>query len=471
MSEERLIPNILEDLLLVFSGSPIWLVGGWVRDYFLQRESHDLDLVIDGDAIAVGRACADAVDGDVYVLDAERNICRVLYTKDGHRITLDLAALRANGIEADLNARDFSINALAINLHDGKLVDPTGGLRDLKDGLLEICAPDSFRRDPIRTLRAVRFAVDLDLRWTAATLSGLRSAKGFLSSVSAERIRDELFHILGLTQPDAALRLMEHEGLVGYVLPGTESDSEEPVRGRADIVSQARQLMNWLSPERGGHAGSMLEAQILQLMGSRRRDLFSALEYTNPSGRRRRELLLLGGYLLGQASLKTHAPSQVYEQYGKSVMQHLRLSRAEQAFVETIFAVQPLLEELAAEQEFQASMGYHIYRVAGDALWSALLLFLARALAHSEGPPSPDEIQQVLATAAFLIEDVVDKQKVFSMEPLLNGDAIQNLLDIGPGRDVGWVLSMLKEEQALGKVQTPEEASAFIKALWSRRSS
>lgn len=466
MSLERLIPNTLQELLPVFSGNPIWLVGGWVRDHFLQRETHDLDLVLDGDAIAVGRACADAVHGDFYVLDAERRICRVLYMQDGHRVTLDLAALRAPGIEEDLNSRDFTMNALAVNLHDGELVDPTGGLSDLKDGLLEICAPDAFRRDPIRALRAVRFAVDLDLRWTNATLSGLRSAKELLSSVSTERIRDELFNILALTDPDAALRLMEHEELVRYVLPGME-----PGRGHVEIVSQARQIMAWLSPGRGGHAGSMLEAQILQLVGSRRRDLFSVLEHANPSGRRPRELLLLCAYLLGDASLETHAKSQVYEQYGKAAAQHLRLSRSEQAFIERVFAVQPLLEELDAIQTFHASMGYRMYQESGDAFWPAVLLFLARKLAPSGGPPSPDDVQRLLVTAAFLIEEVVDKQSAFSMEPIMNGDAIQELLGIEPGRDVGWVLSQLKEAQALGNIQTAEEAAAYVQALWSSRSS
>ena len=133
----------------------LYLVGGPVRDLLLGRRIHDLDFVLAGDALKVGRLTANALQGAYYPLDAERETARViLIHPDGHRDVLDFAAMRGDDIEADLRARDFTINAMALPLNEPrKLIDPLGGAR-LHKGYS--CCYHSPARRSCALLRGVR---------------------------------------------------------------------------------------------------------------------------------------------------------------------------------------------------------------------------------------------------------------------------------------------------------------------------
>jgi hypothetical protein len=179
--------------LLQSLGVAGYLVGGSVRDLWLRRERHDLDLAVPGDALALGRAVADGLDGAYYPLDEERGVARVIHTSEGRTSCLDISALRGVDIADDLRARDFTVNAMALPLDDLRpeaLLDPTGGLADLGAGILRMVSGQSFRDDPARLLRAVRFAEELSLSMDAETEGAVIADAGLLDQVSPERVRD-----------------------------------------------------------------------------------------------------------------------------------------------------------------------------------------------------------------------------------------------------------------------------------------
>ena len=157
---------------------PIYVVGGAVRDVFLQRDSHDLDFVMSGPTHPVARQIADAFDGAFYVMDEERDTSRVvLQSAQGARLLLDFAALRGDTLEDDLSNRDFTVNALAYEVSSpDRLIDPLGGLADLQARRLRVCSPTSLEQDPARTLRAVRQALSLKLKIDPDTLRLVRAA-------------------------------------------------------------------------------------------------------------------------------------------------------------------------------------------------------------------------------------------------------------------------------------------------------
>ena len=139
-----------------------WLVGGAVRDRALGRSTADVDVVLDGDPADGARAVARAAGGAAcFALSEEFGAWRVV-ARD-HAWQVDIEPLRAGSLEADLALRDFTANAIAEPIAGGEQVDPLGGLADLSARRLRMTGPGAFREDPLRVLRLVRVAIELDL--------------------------------------------------------------------------------------------------------------------------------------------------------------------------------------------------------------------------------------------------------------------------------------------------------------------
>jgi len=170
------------------------VVGGAVRDALLGRlaPQPDLDLVVDGDAVALARSLAGRHGGSVVVLDAERSIARLVL----RGWTLDLARRMGAWPEEDLWRRDFSANAIALELAGAsgapRLLDPTGGLDDLTQGRLRALAERNLLEDPLRLLRGLRLAAELDFRIEPTTWAWIRQHHRRLGEVAAERVLAEL---------------------------------------------------------------------------------------------------------------------------------------------------------------------------------------------------------------------------------------------------------------------------------------
>src|SRR3954465_12862340 len=148
-------------------GETAWLVGGAVRDRLLGRDTDDIDLAVPGGAQPPARRLAQAVRGVAFELSGDFRTWRGV--APGHAWHVDLVALRDDDIHADLAQRDFTINAMAEPLAGGELLDPHGGRADLAARLVRMVSPRSLGADPLRSLRAVRIAVELDLEIDAAT--------------------------------------------------------------------------------------------------------------------------------------------------------------------------------------------------------------------------------------------------------------------------------------------------------------
>ncbi|MFQ5923695.1 MAG: hypothetical protein ACE5M4_12710, partial [Anaerolineales bacterium] len=239
---ERLLPPDLAALIRSqSSGQQVWLVGGALRDHFLDLGQPDLDFAVDDRAISLARGLADALEAPCYVLDEQRDAARVMLPGRG---TLDFARLRAPTIEADLRYRDFSMNALAVDLDDPeRLIDPLGGLQDLKDRVLRACAHDSIERDAIRSLRAVRLSAGLTLRLDDRTKEQVRQSAAALSACAAERRRDELSKMLESGWVASAMRLMRRLGLLPGVLPEQAALASKAWDRTLRIVDRLADLM------------------------------------------------------------------------------------------------------------------------------------------------------------------------------------------------------------------------------------
>src|SRR3954469_5050112 len=198
-------------------GETAWVVGGAVRDRLLGREIDDIDLAVPGPPKPLARRLSRAVRGAAFELGGEFGLWRVVAPE--HAWQVDLLPLRDGDIHADLAQRDFTINAMAEPLDGGALVDPHGGEDDLQRRLVRMVSPQALSDDPLRTLRAIRFAVELDLAVDDATARAVTANAPGLRRVAPERIFAELKRVVSAERVLAGLELMDAHGLTDVVLP------------------------------------------------------------------------------------------------------------------------------------------------------------------------------------------------------------------------------------------------------------
>lgn len=439
----------------------LYLVGGAVRDALRGAPIHDVDIATHDGGLAAARQLADALGGAYYPVDAERGTGRVILGDGDEATTVDVSTFRGDGLLEDLQGRDFTVNAMAARLdRPGLLYDPLDGQGDLFDRrLLHMCRDDSIRSDPIRALRAIRLAFELRLRIDAAARSEARAAAPLLSRedgspTQPERLRDELFRILTLREPAAALRVAAALGLYPALTPFGERPSDA-VALRIDVAEQLARVQGIISPARDDDtAAELLLGVAVMVLDRFRRQLQEHLQNPFAGGRPAAALGLL-------AAISPRGAGDA----GQAWADHLHLSRAEQKFIGRVQASRawfPLSEPVSPR------LAHRYYRDNGEAGVSGVLLMLAESLATQKAGRHQAEAWGALLedVAAPLLDAFFRRhQQIVAPPPLINGGELMAALSLAPGPGVGRLLQQIHEEQAAGEVTTREEALALARRL------
>jgi tRNA nucleotidyltransferase/poly(A) polymerase len=427
-----------------------YLVGGYVRDRLLGRESHDVDFAVEGDALGLARAVADWMRGSFVLLDDERSVGRVV-TRDEHgrRLFVDFAVLQGKDINVDLSRRDFTIDAIALDINDlSRFIDPYDGRGDLEAGLVRAVSEAAFRDDPLRTLRAVRLAAELGLRIEPRTEELIRRDAGLIATVSAERVRDELSKTLA--QPGAAdnLRYLDELGLLRVILPETESAerSLEVVRALEDLYAIIRH-----SPFAIRHSDRLL----------------SHLSQFTSGDRQRLVLLKLVAFLCGGDGNQRNSAARLVG----LALRRLRFSRGEVGLGRAIAAHWGRPGQLRAAEAVTRRDVYRFFRDTGEAGLDLLVLFLADQLAVQEVSPDLDQIgatvlREEVEFAAALLRDYYERHtEVISPPKLISGDDLMEAFGLTEGPRLGELLEAVREAQAAGEIRTRQEALDYVRVL------
>src|SRR3989304_1183911 len=234
-------------------GLRLYLVGGAVRDLLLERPSLDLDLVVEGDALALlpdlgwqGRLRRFPPFGTAKLMGEGWSLDLASARKESYPQPGALPRGGPGTLQDDLFRRAFAINALAVDLSPpslGGLVDPFGGRQDLEKGLIHVLHERSFQDDATRILRAVKYAARFGFRLEARTRKLILRDKGYLETISGERLRREVVLILEEDMPERALALAGRLGIMGEISPGLAGGG-----WAGGEVSLARRQV-WASPE------------------------------------------------------------------------------------------------------------------------------------------------------------------------------------------------------------------------------
>ena len=463
---ERLIqPEILTLLRRHAGNREIWLVGGALRDHFLGLTRPDLDFVVDREAATLARLLADDLQAGFYSMDDERDAARVILP--GQAGTLDFVRRSGPSIETDLRERDFTINALALPLNtDDHLIDPLGGLQDLKDRRLRPCAEDAVSRDPVRALRAVRLAARLGLRMEPNTVQQVRAAGDRLSEVSAERVRDEFMRVLEPTTAGTGIRLMDHLGLLVQVcpeldqLPGTERDGRELSLSTLDRLAELVPLLARRSD--GERGGNLALGELSLQLAKYRVDLSAHLERRLRGGRQVAQLLTLAALFTPSESVDPDAAAEAASQAARLAVRRaleLRLSRPEAGRIESIVLNHWRPRQLASTQPTSDGEVYRFFRSSGEAGIEVVMLYLAASLARLSSAPPPAEWRSRIGLARTLFEAWFERaDQVVRPPKLLAGDELASALGLQAGSVIGELLEAIREAQAEGLVHDRDSA-------------
>ncbi len=473
-----------------------WLVGGSVRDALLGRPIHDFDVAVERGAIDIARVVAARLNAPMYILDAERDTARVVaLDAAGGRVFLDFAGLRDATIEADLSKRDFTVNAIAIDLgHLDRLIDPFGGQHDLDARLLRTVTARSLVDDPVRLLRAARLSIGLSFQIEPQTRQHIRDRAALIQAVSAERVRDELTQIVGSPGLYANLALLDDLGLLSELTPEllamrgvTQSpphhwDVFEHTRRMldllegllvrvADIQSQARAApLVATAPHR---VWADVDAAIGPMRAALRAHCEKILSDERPAWLALKWAAIF--HDVGKPSTRSVDPAGRihffdHEDVGAGMiaerMRGLRFSTDEVRRAQTIVRHHMRPHHLL-ESGLTRRAAYRFFRDTGEAGVDVLLHSLADHLAtHGPDLDADRWARRLELTRALLDEYFFEREETINPPALITGHDVMDLLGLKPGPQVGKVLEAVREAQAAGEVRTREEALALTRT-WS----
>lgn len=482
---ELALPPLMDRLrpLLSAEAPPAYVVGGTVRDAVLGRSIHDIDLIVPSGAIPLTFRLADALGYPAYVLDAERDVGRIL-APDGDT-TLDIARFRGPTLEDDLRDRDFTINAMALPVGGraiADVIDHHTGLEDLAAGNIRAIHERSIANDPVRSLRAARFSVQLGFRLTAETRAAARAiAPALLRQTSAERIRDELSRLLMLDAPHEGIALLAVLDLLPVVLPeiaALDGVSQSPPH-HEDVLRHTMSVLRYLvQVERlleGHPVTATWGSEIEQLLAPYRAELRRHLDSAVDGGYKGRLLLRWGGLFhdAGKATTRTVDPNgrirflgheEAGAQIAAAKLSSFSFSNEAARRVRTIVGghMRPLYLALEGRPPSRRA-AYRYFKAVREAGLDVGLLTLADHLAAYDGTGDDESWQSLLTVVATLFQTYFGEYEQIVAPPrLLDGRALMDLLDMPPGHEIGRLLRLLEEAQAAGEVETRDEAVAFV---------
>lgn len=469
--------------LLAAEEASIYVVGGTVRDALLGRAIHDIDLIVPSGAIPLTFRLADKLGYPAFALDTERDIGRIFVP--GEDTTLDIARFRGSTLEDDLRGRDFTVNSMAIAI-DGNaiadVIDINHGLDDLAAKRIHIIHERSIADDPVRALRAVRFAIQLGFEVTAETRAAARAIAPVLPQrASAERNRDELTRLLLLDAPHSGIDLLNELDLLSSVLPeiaalGDVTQSpphhENALRHTMSVLRYLVQVERLVEEE---PAPTGWSEEVERLIGRHRAELREHLDGSVDGGFRGRALLRWGGLFhdVGKRPARTVDENGRIRFFGHdeagAQIAGDRLSSfnfSNEAIRRVRAIVGGHMRPLHLAQGRQAPSrraAYRYFKALREAGLDVGLLALADHLATYDGAGDEEEWGSLAAVIGTLFETYFEEfEQTVAPPRLLDGRSVMELLDVPPGQEVGRLLRLLEEAQAAGEVSTRGEAEAFI---------
>ena len=457
--KEPHIPLIKE---LLPDKAEAYIVGGYVRDFLLKIKTYDADYALMGvDAIEFARTFAKKIKGHFVLLDAENKIARVVLQDKIHSV--DFAECVGNTIETDLKRRDFSINAMAYDIKNEKIIDLFEGQKHLSSKTIKIFDEQNIMDDPLRILRAYRFAskYEFEIEPESKKILDQNYRLMSLKNTAKERIQTEFLKLLeGKNSAKILLEMLNNKFLYEIF---EELAKQEKIPKNShhhlDLIHHSIETVHQLE--------SLIEKEPEWVQEYVQKDFITGIS--------RLAFLKLGALLhdigkpqtweidseTGRHRFIRH--DEIGAKIALKILKNLKYSNNQAKYIEKLIRHHIYPSHIIRSESTEKAVIRMFRRLENE---TADILLLAKAdRLSAKGPEISDEIVQKNIKG---LEDLMEKFKLSQetlkpLEKLLSGHEIMGLLNIGEGKELGEIIKNLKEAQLSGDILTKEDAISFVK--------
>ena len=447
--------NPHEDILAI-AGSlgekeniPTYIVGGYVRDTLLGKSCQDIDIMVEGDGVAFAKKLARELKVNVTVDYDKFGTAMIPYPD----IEIEVASARkekyhsdsrkpevtSSTVEEDMSRRDFTINAISASLMPssfGELYDPFGGIKDLQKGLIitPLDPDETFSDDPLRMLRAVRFAAQLQYDVAATALDSISRNLHRLEIVSWERIRDEIIKALKTKKPSIAFYLMKETGLLTHVFPEMDIMSGVEIingMGHKDVFIHTLQVVD-------------NAAKLTNKMDIR----FAALVHDIAKPQTKR--------FDNKKGWTFHGHDEIGRRMLKKIARRMKLSNNLRDYLMLLTKLH--LRPIAlAKKEITDSAVRRVMAEAGEYVDD--LMILCRADITTKNPKKVSRYMGNFEKVEHLMQDVKLRDEMKAFQSPVRGEEIMKTFKLKPGRQVGQIKKAIEEAILDGEIPNEYEAA------------
>ncbi|MBE9482189.1 MAG: CCA tRNA nucleotidyltransferase [Chloroflexi bacterium] len=478
--ESLLLNNVSK--LLAEQGIRSYLVGGFVRDALLERDTVDIDIAVAADALEVAPRVATAFGGKYVLLDEVNRVGRVILAIEGAiegQRELDFSTLKDN-IKQDLSQRDFTIDAMAVNLGELaegytaiQLIDPFDGLGDLRRGVIRAVSSAVFKSDAARLLRAARLASELGFSIDTETEALIRGQHHLIASVAGERIREELLRLLAIPQ-SKILRYLDELGLLTAMIPELNQlkGVEQPKEHFWDVFDHSIKTVDAVDfiLRQGEWEYGSEEALVVVPWSA---TLARHFELEVSSGSTRRSLLKMAALLHDIAKPQAKAIDESgrmrflgHAKEGAAIavniLERLRFSSKEVRLVEIMVRHHLRPGQMGLNELPSPRAIYRYFRDTGEAGIDVLFLSLADHLATRGPRLEPAQWREHAQMVEYVLNQRCEQESLIIPPKLVDGNDLIDIFGMSPGPQIGQLLEAVQEAQATGELTSRQEALCYI---------
>ena len=465
------------DGLLVKQNVQGYLVGGFVRDVLLGRDIADIDIAVNADAAQIAPGIAASLHGKFVLLDDVNKIGRIIL----NGWTIDITSISGT-IAGDLARRDFTINAMAVELHQltaggqtTPLIDPFGGRFDLDLGIIRIVSGTVFKDDPARLLRAVRLASELGFTIDRKAEVEIIRAAALIADVPGERVREELLRLLDSSRGGRIFEDMDKLGLLTALIPELIplKGVEQPQEHHWDVFTHSINTVSAVDFILRQGVWEHQGAGILKLMPW---SAATAEYFDQPvsSGSTRRSLLKLAALLHDIAKPQT----KLFDDNGRmrflghpedgasiveGILDGLRFSAKEIKLVSLMVKYHLRPTQMSQNSMPTSRAIYRYFRDAGDVGIDTLYLSLADHLATRGPGLMAPQWEYHTQLVKYVLEEHLHQKKTAGPLKLVDGNDLMNKFGMRPGARIGELLEEIREAQAAGELTDRETALEYVR--------
>jgi len=439
----------------------IYVVGGAFRDFYLNKENFDKDIIVDNvEAGEFAKTLAKSLKATFIPLDEENKIYRLIL-KDKINC-IDIANPIGTSIEEDLKRRDLTINSIAVNIKTLEILDFTGGLNDLKSKKIKLISEQNMIDDPLRMLRAYRFQSMLGFELDEQLNQAVSEHAKKIHKSAVERINYELLKMFSGKFCDKALVEMDKTGILEELFPITADLKKVPpnTHHHLNLFDHSIEVVR----------------QIQILFENSSSDVKAHLENIDFGGNTRLAHLKLAGFLhdIGKFSTWTIEEEtgrhrfikhdDIGSKMGAKILKSAKFSKKQIDYIAKMIKFHIYPSHVVCAPDLNEKIYMRFVRKMEDDVIDVITLAICDRLSARGEAITPEIVNKNIGALNTLLDFYLSiKDKLEPLPKLIDGLEIMTILDIKPSKRLGEIITALKEAQISGDVTTKEEAITFIK--------